>query len=43
MQARVTAIAATAADPDALIDALVSLDRAIEAVLADRVAAERRQ
>jgi DNA-binding MarR family transcriptional regulator len=43
MQERLTAVAAQAPDPNALIDALVSLDRAIEALVIERVVAERRQ
>jgi DNA-binding MarR family transcriptional regulator len=40
MQQRITAVAELAADPAALIDALVELDRAIEAMLAERATAE---
>jgi DNA-binding MarR family transcriptional regulator len=43
MQQRITAVAELAPDPAALIDALVELDRAIEAMLAARAAAERRK
>jgi DNA-binding MarR family transcriptional regulator len=42
MQQRITAVAEQAPDPGALIDALVELDRAIDAMLAERATAEPR-